>query len=103
MILVCPKRQLYFLLTFGLTVLTVFFVFVFYSYGQEEFDKSKALQIVLEKGGPGGCDSEVSCSNFCDNSDNLEVCMNWARSNGVVVSEKAVEKHSKKIREGGPG
>lgn len=87
------------LLSVGIAILAVFFIFADNSYAQE-IDKDKALRIMSEQGGPGGCDSDVSCSDFCDN--NLEVCLNWAKDNGVISSENH-EKHSNFVQQGGPG
>jgi len=103
MMTACYPKKYYFSISLCAAAFAVFFIFVSSSYSQENFDKERALRVVSEKGGPGGCDSEASCATFCDNSDNLEVCINWARSNGVIVSEETVEKHSKIVREGGPG
>lgn len=85
-------------------IFAVFFIFSSTSYSQEgNFNKEKAIQVVLEQGGPGGCDSEASCAAFCDNQDNFETCTSWARSNGVIVSEENFEKQSRVVRQGGPG
>lgn len=67
--------------------LAVFILFGFVS--AQEIDKQRALEIVQSQGGPGGCNSEESCRAFCDEPGNYEVCINWARDNGLVSSEEA--------------
>ncbi len=82
-------------------------VFVFLNgTSAQEIDKNRAIEIVQSQGGPAGCSSEESCRTFCDNPDNVEICINWARQNGLISSAEAskAEKLAKVGREfSGPG
>lgn len=108
MIFVCSKRQLYFWLAFSLAVLAVFFVSAYASVAQEVneprdiYDRDKAIQIASEKGGPGGCNSEETCNAVCNSPDNFEMCMDWAKENGVISSDN-YDKHIGFAQKGGPG
>mgnify|MGYP001567248487 CR=1 FL=1 len=85
------------------------FVAVFVLFGvasAQEIDKERAIEIVQTQGGPGGCNNEVSCRTFCDNPDNFETCINWAKNNNLISSGEAekAERISKIGREfSGPG
>ena len=91
----------------GLFTFCLIAFFLLFSWvGAQEIDKERAIEIVQTQGGPGGCDSEASCRAFCDNTDNVEICINWAKENNLVSSEEAerAEKLAKVGREfSGPG
>ncbi|MEK7579721.1 MAG: hypothetical protein AAB469_00830 [Patescibacteria group bacterium] len=92
-------------ITIGLLSFSVVFIFLGFVFAQE-IDKERAIDIVQTQGGPGGCTDEESCRAFCENPDNFETCVNWARENGLV-SEDHAEKTRKLARQAknfsGPG
>lgn len=95
-------NYLYFLLSSGFIAVFVLFTFA----SAQEIDKEKALEVMQLVGGPGGCSSENSCRSFCDNPDNFDICINWARENGLISSAEAdkVNKLAKVGKEfSGPG
>jgi len=49
-------------------------------------------------GGPGGCQGEEECRAFCDNPDNMEVCLDFA----VKIGDMTLEE-KEQILKGGPG
>ncbi len=66
------------------------------------FDKDKALKIISQSSGPGGCKNEQECSNFCSTTDNQKICIKWAQDNGLISAENA--KRSEKLASfTGPG
>jgi len=91
-----------------LLMLSGLFAVLFFSYSVlgQEIDKERAISIVQTQGGPGGCTDEISCSAFCENPDNFEICVQWAQDNGLMRSREA-EKAKRLARQArdfsGPG
>lgn len=67
-----------------------------------KIDEQKALEILETEDGPGGCKSNEECRAYCENSDHMQECMNFAVSHGFMSSEEA-EKAQKMMAMGGPG
>ena len=90
---------------FMLSGLVAVFV-LFNGVGAQEIDKERAIDILQTQGGPGGCTDEASCSAFCENPDNFQTCVSWARQNGLISGDEA-ERAEKFARQGrqfsGPG
>lgn len=47
-----------------------------------------AEEALAENGGPGGCTDQVSCEAFCSDIANMEVCLSFARENGMMSEEE---------------
>lgn len=68
-----------------------------------KIDEQKAMQVLEEKGGgPGGCKNMEECRAYCENTDNMQECTNFAVSQGFMSPEEA-EKAQKMMLMGGPG
>lgn len=68
---------------------------------EEEATKAKAFAQAGMKG-PGGCAGKEECEAFCDDSANMEACINFAKENGMMDKEEIqeAEKILKVIKEG---
>ena len=71
----------------------------------EEVERAEQGMQMMQKGGPGGCKGPEECRAFCDNPDNQEECMKFAKDNNMMPQEemKRMEKDIKMMRQGGPG
>ncbi|MCI0565562.1 hypothetical protein L0Y46_00015, partial [bacterium] len=56
---------------------------------EPKIDKEKAMRIVEEEGGPGGCGTFEECEAFCSDPANGETCMNFALEHGLIPPEEA--------------
>ncbi len=62
----------------------------------------KFVQGIKNGNGPGGCTDKQSCDAFCNNINNLEVCIAWADKNGVKDENfNEAKKIQKFIKSGG--
>ena len=64
-------------------------------------EEAKTILLMLEKDiteGPGGCQSKEECDAYCNDSANMEECVNFAVKVGFMTPEEA-----EKIMAGGPG
>jgi hypothetical protein len=69
---------------------------------KDEAARAKKFTKALEKGGPGGCRSPRECEAFCSDINNLEVCMKFAKDQGVKGKQiEQGEKVLKHIKAGG--
>ena len=39
----------------------------------------------------GSCKNEVECKSFCDNKDNITLCVNFAEKNGIMSKDDATQ------------
>ncbi len=51
----------------------------------------KILETTGTIGGPGGCKSENECRTYCDNINNIEVCVSFAEVNNLMSSNELKE------------
>ena len=67
----------------------------------EEAKMAKAF-IQASMKGPGGCNNKEECEIYCDNSNNLEVCLDFAKKNNLMSDDELeeAEKVSKVLKEG---
>ncbi|MBI5306198.1 hypothetical protein HZB04_01250 [Candidatus Wolfebacteria bacterium] len=68
---------------------------------KEEAAKAKAF-IQSGKIGPGNCSGKNECEAFCNDSANIEVCLSFAKNNGLMreYEIKEAEKFAKVLKEG---
>lgn len=74
----------------------------------EDAERAKKMAekgINMMGGGPGGCKSEEACRAFCDDSANMEECMNFAVQIGEMTPEEAeqAQRGREMMMQGGPG
>jgi len=50
---------------------------------KDEAAQAKKFTQGMAKGGPGGCKTPQECESFCSNVANLEVCMSFAKKQGI--------------------
>ena len=50
----------------------------------------KMLELAVTDG-PGGCQGRVECSAYCDNSDHMEECIEFAKKYGLIPPDELVE------------
>ncbi len=62
----------------------------------EEAKKAKAF-INSGKKGPGGCNSKDACEEYCDDSSNIEECVDFAEKNNLMSQDELEE--AKKVKE----
>ena len=56
---------------------------------EEELAMNKKMLALVKSGQtPGGCKSKVQCEVYCSNSDNIEVCLDFAEKNNVMSPEE---------------
>lgn len=55
---------------------------------EEKLDKFAGA---LKDGGPGGCKTHQGCEAFCNNTDNISACIDWAERNGVFSGRELEE------------
>ena len=65
-------------------------------------DEDKAMRVVEERGGPGGCRTKDECRAFCDIEGNMETCLAFATEHDLMSPED-LERARKMMTEGGPG
>ncbi|MEK7620432.1 MAG: hypothetical protein AAB413_04325, partial [Patescibacteria group bacterium] len=57
---------------------------------EEELVQAEAMLEILEAGGtPGGCTSQETCDAYCGDEANIEECLNFAVSAGMMTAEEA--------------
>lgn len=69
--------------------------------GEPKMNKEKAMEILKTKAGPGGCASEEACKTYCDGSNHMQECMNFAKENALMSDDDL--KKMEKLSRGGPG
>lgn len=75
----------------------------------EAAEQARRMLRALAQGGPGGCQGEDECRDYCENPANQEACFAFAEQNGLIPPEEL--ERAKKGREilvkieteGGPG
>jgi hypothetical protein len=71
----------------------------------EEAEQVRRMAELGITSGPGGCRSEEECEAFCDNPDNMLICVDFAEQTGMMSHEEAEE--ARRMAElgitGGPG
>ena len=65
-------------------------------------DEDKAMRVVEERGGPGGCRTKDECHAFCDAEGNMETCLAFAAEHNLMPPEE-LERARKMMTTGGPG
>lgn len=66
-------------------------------------DEQKGLEVLkTEGGGPGGCKSNEECRAYCENTEHMRECMDFAVNHGLIPPEEA-ERVQKMMTMGGPG
>lgn len=65
-------------------------------------DEDRAMRIVEEQGGPGGCRTKEECHSFCEDEGNMELCLAFAAEHDLM-SPADLERARKMMAEGGPG
>lgn len=69
---------------------------------EPDIDEDRAMRIVEEFGGPGGCRTKDECRAFCDAEGNMEQCFAFAAEHNLM-SATDLERARKMLSEGGPG
>lgn len=59
-------------------------------------DKSEKMKQVKEDGGPGQCatgaeDPQASCKKYCDSTENIDECVAYGKSHGLLSGQQLVE------------
>ena len=62
----------------------------------KEIEQAKKFLAAGAKG-PGGCTGKNSCEAYCNNPDNIEVCVTYAEENGLMDEEELDE--ARKVRD----
>lgn len=57
----------------------------------EEIAEGRKWLEILEKGGPGGCKDETSCSAYCENINNLPECVDFIEKYGDLPDEELLK------------
>ena len=57
----------------------------------EEIAEGRKYLKILEKGGPGGCKDEASCSAYCEDINNLPECVDFIEKYGTVSDEELLK------------
>ncbi|MBI5003485.1 hypothetical protein HZC00_00105 [Candidatus Kaiserbacteria bacterium] len=73
-----------------------------FKHDEPKIDEEKAMQVLSQKGGPGGCKTMDECKNFCDQESNMKVCMAFAEENNLMSTED-VARAKKFMDKPGPG
>ena len=60
-----------------------------------ELERAKKFSRVADRKGPGGCRGDEECRLYCENSDHLEECINFAEKYGFLSDDELAE--AKKI------
>ncbi len=63
---------------------------------EDEVRKYEQAKVVVERGGPGGCDSPKSCEAYCSDITHLNECLTVAEREGLMTSEELAE--AKKVK-----
>ncbi len=68
---------------------------------KDEAKKVKAFFQASMKG-PGGCNNKEECEVYCDDSDNIETCLDFAKKNNLMSDDELeeAEKVAKALKEG---
>lgn len=53
--------------------------------------RSKKFVNVLKSKGPGGCQDETTCKNYCAKPENLKTCFNFSKENNLISAEQLKE------------
>ncbi|RJQ34398.1 hypothetical protein C4556_02665 [Candidatus Parcubacteria bacterium] len=69
---------------------------------EPKIDEDRAMRIVEEQGGPGGCRTFEECHSFCEDEGNMERCLAFAAEHDLM-SPADLERARKMMAEGGPG
>lgn len=68
-----------------------------------KIDEQKGLEVLKATGGgPGGCKSNEECRAYCENTEHMQECMDFAVNHGLIPPEEA-ERAQKMMTMGGPG
>src|SRR3989344_8812206 len=69
---------------------------------EPQIDEERAMRVVEERGGPGGCKTKDECRAFCDAEGNMETCLAFAAEHNLMPPEE-LERARKMMTTGGPG
>ncbi|GEM_PF-1707247 len=59
--------------------------------GGKELDRAKKFSEVADRKGPGGCDGDKECQIYCENSDHIEECVEFAERHGFLSADELSE------------
>src|SRR3989344_4089447 len=69
---------------------------------EPQIDEERAMRVVEERGGPGGCKTKDECRAFCDAEGNMETCLAFAAEHNLM-SPDDLEQARKFVGKPGPG
>jgi hypothetical protein len=58
---------------------------------EEEIDDYHQMNALMDEGGPGGCSSDAECEAFCGDMGNMNECISFAESHGMMEGEELEE------------
>ncbi|MEK7629739.1 MAG: hypothetical protein AAB394_04495 [Patescibacteria group bacterium] len=91
------KKLTYLLPAFILGLGVAISAFIFFD------GKAQAQQISYPVKELGSCKNEVECKSFCDNKDNITLCVNFAEKNGIMSKDDATQARKFAKMGDGPG
>ncbi|MBI2030985.1 hypothetical protein HYT05_05160, partial [Candidatus Kaiserbacteria bacterium] len=71
-------------------------------HDEPKINEEKAMQVLSQKGGPGGCKTMDECKNYCDQESNMSVCMRFAEENDLMSTDD-IARAKKFMESPGPG
>lgn len=54
---------------------------------EPEIDEGRAMQVLQEQGGPGGCKTKDECHAFCEVEENMATCLAFAEEHNLMSQE----------------
>lgn len=58
---------------------------------EDQAQSAKKYGNIIKNGGPGGCEDEKSCRNYCSDMSHLEECLIFAEKNGLASVDELKE------------
>lgn len=55
----------------------------------DEAQRAGEMMQVMQRGGPGGCRGAAECMSYCEDSEHLEECANFAGQQGIIPEGEA--------------
>lgn len=68
----------------------------------EEAEEAREGLEMMQRGGPGGCESEEECISYCEEPSHGEECLNFAIEQGIISPEEAQQMREMMEMETGP-
>ena len=69
---------------------------------EPNINEEKALRVIAEQGGPGGCKTKDECEAYCEVPEHVDQCLAFAALHELMAPEE-LERARKMMSEGGPG